>query len=45
MAKHWQTEILTTCALEYTCWENHYQPGIEEVDGTFAGSWSTIRVR
>ena len=34
MAKHWQTEILTTCALEYTCWENHYQPGIEEVDGT-----------
>ena len=33
MSKHWQTEILTTCALEYTTWENHYPAGTEEVDG------------
>lgn len=34
MARHWQTEVLTTCALEYTRWENFYPPGAEEIDGT-----------
>src|SRR3954449_1243287 len=34
MAKHWQTEILTTCALDYTTWENSYQPGPDRVGGT-----------
>ena len=34
MAKHWKTEILTTCALEYTLWENHYPAGAEEIEGT-----------
>ncbi len=34
MSKHWQTEVLTTCALEYTRWDNYYPPGPEEIDGT-----------
>jgi glycosyltransferase involved in cell wall biosynthesis len=33
MAKHWDTEILTTCALDYMTWENFYEPGSDRVDG------------
>lgn len=32
MATHWQTEILTTCALDYMTWENFYPEGIEQID-------------
>jgi glycosyltransferase involved in cell wall biosynthesis/ADP-heptose:LPS heptosyltransferase len=31
MAAHWQVEILTTCALDYVTWANHYPPGTEAV--------------
>jgi glycosyltransferase involved in cell wall biosynthesis len=34
MGRHWETEILTTCALDYMRWENFYPPGAEEVPGT-----------
>jgi glycosyltransferase involved in cell wall biosynthesis len=34
MAKHWKTEVLTTCALDYMTWENHYQPGCESIGDT-----------
>ncbi len=34
MSKHWQTEVLTTCALDYMTWENFYPPGVEQVAGT-----------
>jgi len=34
MAKHWETEILTTCALDYMTWENSYEPGPDHVDCT-----------
>lgn len=33
MAAHWQTEILTTCALDYISWANYYPPGDEIIDG------------
>jgi glycosyltransferase involved in cell wall biosynthesis len=33
MSKHWDTEILTTCALDYMSWKNHYSPGLTEVSG------------
>lgn len=34
MAPEWQTEVLTTCALDYLTWANHYPPGDEECGGT-----------
>jgi glycosyltransferase involved in cell wall biosynthesis len=37
MSKYWETEILTTCALDYTTWKNHYSPGVTEV--------SSVRIR
>lgn len=33
MAKHWETEVITTCALDYTTWEDSYPPGVEEIGG------------
>ena len=33
MSKHWDTEILTTCALDYMTWQNYYSPGITEISG------------
>lgn len=34
MATHWDTEVLTTCALDYMTWDNFYPPGIERVGQT-----------
>jgi len=34
MSDSWDTEILTTCALDYMTWENHYPEGTEECGGT-----------
>jgi glycosyltransferase involved in cell wall biosynthesis len=33
MSRHWQTEILTTCALDYMTWNNFYPPGDEYING------------
>ena len=33
MAAHWRTEVLTTCALDYVNWTNHYPQGKEIIDG------------
>ena len=34
MAPHWRAEVLTTCALDYVDWTNHYPSGDETIDGT-----------
>lgn len=34
MGKFWETEVLTTCALDYMEWRNHYPEGTENIDGT-----------
>lgn len=33
MAAIWDIEIITTCARDYTTWENFYPAGVEELDG------------
>jgi glycosyltransferase involved in cell wall biosynthesis len=33
MSKYWQVEVLTTCALDYMTWDNHFTEGVEIVDG------------
>jgi glycosyltransferase involved in cell wall biosynthesis len=34
MSKYWQTEVLTTCALDYMTWANYYPEGSETVGST-----------
>jgi glycosyltransferase involved in cell wall biosynthesis len=31
MTKYWDVEVLTTCALDYMTWKNHYPPGLVEI--------------
>ncbi|MEW5861565.1 MAG: glycosyltransferase family 4 protein [Cyanobacteriota bacterium] len=33
MCNYWNVEILTTCALDYITWKNHYPSGLAEVSG------------
>jgi glycosyltransferase involved in cell wall biosynthesis len=34
MSKYWDTEVLTTCALDYMDWKNELPEGVEQCDGT-----------
>jgi glycosyltransferase involved in cell wall biosynthesis len=45
MAAHWQTEVLTTCALDYTSWENWYPAGVEQIGGTLVRRFSVDQPR
>src|SRR5262245_35235293 len=33
MAKYWDMEVLTTCAIDYMTWQNEYPPGPTTVNG------------
>lgn len=33
MGKHWDVEVLTTCAQDYLTWRDHYEPGVERLNG------------
>lgn len=41
MVAHWQAEILTTCALDYVSWANHYPPGLEAINGVLVRRFPT----
>lgn len=45
MAAYWQTEVLTTCALDYVHWANHYPPGEEAIDGTLIRRFPVATIR
>lgn len=45
MARHWQTEILTTCALDYMSWENFYPGGVEQIGATVVRRFSVDQPR
>jgi len=33
LAPYLQVQVLTTCALDYMTWANHYPPGVEQING------------
>jgi glycosyltransferase involved in cell wall biosynthesis len=45
MAAYWQTEVLTTCALDYVDWANHYPPGEEAIEGTLVRRFPVATLR
>lgn len=45
MARHWRTEVLTTCALDYMTWDNFYAPGTEQVGATAVRRFPVDRSR
>ena len=45
LVQFYDVEILTTCALDYSTWENYYSPGVEEVNGISVRRFEVERVR
>ena len=45
MARHWRTEVLTTCALDYMTWENFYPARAERVGATTVRRFPVDRPR
>jgi glycosyltransferase involved in cell wall biosynthesis len=45
MSQYWDTEILTTCALDYMTWQNHYSPGITEISGVKVNRFTVSKQR
>jgi glycosyltransferase involved in cell wall biosynthesis len=45
MAKHWQTEILTTRALDYMTWANFYPEGVEQAGAALIRRFSVDQER
>jgi glycosyltransferase involved in cell wall biosynthesis len=33
MAKHWDVQVVTTCARDYMTWRDEYEPGVHRVNG------------
>lgn len=45
MRKYWKIEVLTSCALDYITWKNHYREGIEEINSVPVRRFSVERER
>ncbi len=45
MKKHWQVEVLTTRAVDYITWANHYHEGEDMVNGIPVKRFSVCRTR
>jgi len=45
MARYWQTEIITTCALDYMTWDNFYPEGTEPLGPTVVRRFPVDRPR
>ena len=45
MTAHWHTEVLSTCALRYVDWANHYPQGEENIDGVLVRRFLVERPR
>jgi glycosyltransferase involved in cell wall biosynthesis len=45
MVRHWQCEILTTCAIDYQEWKDYYPVGVTEVNGVTIRRFSVPKIR
>lgn len=45
MSTHWDTEVITTCALDYMTWADFYAPGPEEIGETVVRRFPVDRPR
>lgn len=45
MSNYWDTEILTTCALDYMTWKNYYSPGLADVSGVKVRRFQVAQIR
>ena len=45
LAKKYEVEVLTTCALNHDKWENYYKPGIHNVNGIVVRRFPTTQNR
>jgi glycosyltransferase involved in cell wall biosynthesis len=45
MSAYWETEILTTCAIDYVTWENSYPPGDETIGDTLVRRFPVAAAR
>jgi len=43
--RHYQVEVLTTCALDYVNWDNHYKKGLSTVNGVKVRRFTVERLR
>ena len=45
LAQHYDVEVITTCALDYVTWANHYRAGREEINGVPVHRFKVRRTR
>ena len=45
LARDLEVEVVTTCALDYATWANHYPPGVQFVDGLRVTRYPVARPR
>lgn len=45
MIRYWSVDVLTTCALDYVTWKDHYPAGVETLNGVTVRRFSVPRPR
>ena len=45
LTEHYDVEVITTCALDYEVWSNHYSAGIEVINGVTVRRFKVDRQR
>lgn len=45
LAAKYEVEVLTSCAVEYVKWSNHYQEGVETINGVTVRRFKTLHER
>jgi glycosyltransferase involved in cell wall biosynthesis len=45
MSAYWNTEVLTTCAVDYMTWTNHYPAGTDKINGILVRRFPVTKER